>query len=85
MGSFKVGENGSLRYVISWFKKSRYEDIRYLFLIEHEPNESKDIQSVGLTRASMKILVIYLSYNMNLMYQNNYYEAITNIHGILKL
>ena len=85
MGSLKVGENGSLRYVIRWFKKSRYKDIRYLFLIEHEPNESKYMQSVGLTRASMMISGIYLSYNMNLMYQNNYCEAITNIHGILKL
>ena len=43
------------------------------------------MQSVELTRGSMKILGVYFSYNMNLMNQNNYYQAITNIHGILKL
>ena len=43
------------------------------------------MQSVGLTRATMKILGIYFSYNVNLMNQNNYCQAITNIHGILKV
>ena len=43
------------------------------------------MQSVGLTRAAMKILGIYFSYNINLMNQKNYCQAITNIHGILKL
>ena len=33
----------------------------------------------------MKILGIYFSYNVNLMNQNNYCQAITNIHGILKV
>ena len=43
------------------------------------------MQSVGLTRATMKILGIYFSYNVNLMNQNNYCQAITNIHGVLKV
>ena len=43
------------------------------------------MQSVGLTRAAMKILGIYFSYNMNLMNQKNYCQTITNIHGVLKL
>ena len=43
------------------------------------------MQSVGLTRATMKILGIYFSYNVNLMNQNNYCQAITNIHSILKV
>ena len=43
------------------------------------------MQSVGLTRAAMKILGIYFSYNMNLMNQKTYCQAITSIHGILKL
>ena len=43
------------------------------------------MQSVDLTRAAMKILGIYFSYNINLMNQKNYCQAITNIHGILKL
>ena len=43
------------------------------------------MQSVGLTRAAMKILGIYFSYNMHLMNQKNYCQAITSIHGILKL
>ena len=43
------------------------------------------MQSVDLTRAAMKILGIYFSYNMHLMNQKNYCQAITNIHGILKL
>ena len=43
------------------------------------------MQSVDLTRAAMKILGIYFSYNINLMNQKNYCQAITNIHGILKM
>ena len=43
------------------------------------------MQSVELTRAAMKILGIYFSYNMNLMNQKNYCQAITNIRGILKM
>ena len=42
------------------------------------------MQSVDLTRA-YKVFGIYFSYNMNLINQKNYYQAITNIHGILKL
>ena len=37
-----------------------------------------DMQSVGLTRAAMKILGIYFSYNMHLINQKNYCQAITN-------
>ena len=43
------------------------------------------IQSVDLTRDAIKILGVYFSYNINLMNQKNYCQAITNIHGILKL
>ena len=43
------------------------------------------MQSVDLTRDAIKILGVYFSYNINLMTQKNYCQAITNIHGILKL
>ena len=43
------------------------------------------MQSVDLTRDAMKILGIYFSYNINLMNQKNYCQAITNIQGNLKL
>ena len=43
------------------------------------------MQLVGLTRTAMKILGIYFSYKMNLMHQKNYCQAITNIHGVIKL
>ena len=43
------------------------------------------MQSVDLTRDAIKILGVYFSYNINLMNQKNYCQAITNIHGILKL
>ena len=43
------------------------------------------MQSVDLTRDAIKILGVYFSYNINLMNQENYCQAITNIHGILKL
>ena len=43
------------------------------------------MQSVDLTRDAIKILSVYFSYNINLMNQKNYCQAITNIHGILKL
>ena len=43
------------------------------------------MQSVGLTRAAMKTLGIYFTYSMHLMNQKNYCQAITNIHGHLKL
>ena len=43
------------------------------------------MQSVCLTRAAMNILGIYFSYNMNLMNQKNYCQAITNIHSIFKV
>ena len=43
------------------------------------------MQSVDLTRDAIKILVVYFSYNINLMNQKNYCQAITNIHSILKL
>ena len=41
--------------------------------------------SVDLTRDAIKILSVYFSYNINPMNQKNYCQAITNIHGILKL
>ena len=40
------------------------------------------MQSVCLTRAAMKRLGIYFSYNMHLINQKNYCQAITNIHSI---
>ena len=40
------------------------------------------MQSFDLTRDAIKILGIYFSYDINLMNQENYYGAITNIHGI---
>ena len=43
------------------------------------------MQSVDLTRDAIKVLGVYFSYNINLMNQKNYCQAITNIHGILKL
>ena len=43
------------------------------------------MQSVDLTRDAIKILGVYFSYNINLVNQKNYCQAITNIHGILKL
>ena len=43
------------------------------------------MQSVDLTRDAIEILSVYFSYNINLMNQKNYCQAITNIHGILKL
>ena len=43
------------------------------------------MQSVDLTRDALKILGVYFSYNINLMNQKNYCQAITNIHGILKI
>ena len=43
------------------------------------------MQSVDLTRDAIKILGVYFSYNINLLNQKNYCQAITNIHGILKL
>ena len=43
------------------------------------------MQSVDLTRDAIKILGVYFSYNINLMNQKNYCQAVTNIHGILKL
>ena len=43
------------------------------------------MQSVDLARDAIKILVIYFSYNINLMNQKNYCQTITNIHGNLKL
>ena len=43
------------------------------------------MQSVDLTREATKILGAYFSHNINLMNQKNYCQAITNIHGILKL
>ena len=43
------------------------------------------MQSVDLTRDAIKILGVYSSYKINLMNQKNYCQAITNIHGILKL
>ena len=43
------------------------------------------MQSVDLTRAAMKILAIYFSYNIYVMNQKNDCQAITNNHGILKL
>ena len=43
------------------------------------------MQSVDLTGDAIKILGVYFSYNINLMNQKNYCQAITNIHGILKL
>ena len=43
------------------------------------------MQSVDLTKDAMKILGISFSYNINLMNQRNYCQAIINIHGILKL
>ena len=42
------------------------------------------MQSVDLTRDAIKILGTYFSYNINLMNQKNYCQAITNTHGILK-
>ena len=41
--------------------------------------------SVDSTRDAIIISGIYFSCNKNLMNQENYCEAITNIHGILKL
>ena len=43
------------------------------------------MQSVDLTRDAIKILGVYFSYNINLVNQKNYCQAISNIHGILKL
>ena len=43
------------------------------------------MQTVDLTKDSIKILGIYFSYNINLMNQKNYCKTITSIHGILKL
>ena len=43
------------------------------------------MQSVDLTRDAIKILGVYFSCNINLMNQKNYCQAITKIHGILKL
>ena len=43
------------------------------------------MQSVDLTRGTIKILGIYFWYNLNLMNQKKYYLIITNINGILKL
>ena len=43
------------------------------------------MQTVDLTKDTIKIIVIYFSYNLNLMNQKNYCKAITSIHGILKL
>ena len=43
------------------------------------------MQSVDLTRDAIKMLGIYFSYNINLMNQKSYCQAITNIHDILKL
>ena len=43
------------------------------------------MQSVDLTRDAIKILGVYFSYNINLMNPKNNCQAITNIHGILKL
>ena len=43
------------------------------------------MESIDLTRDAIKILGIHFSYNINLMNQNNYCRAITNIQGILKL
>ena len=44
-----------------------------------------NMQTVDLTRDTIKILGIYISYNIKLMNQKNYYEAIASIHGNLKL
>ena len=43
------------------------------------------MKSVNLTRDAIKTLGIYFSYNINLMNQKDYGQAVTNIHGILKL
>ena len=43
------------------------------------------MQSFNITRDIIKILGIYFSYNMNLVNQKNYCQAIANIHGIFKL
>ena len=44
-----------------------------------------DMQTVDLTKGTIKILGIHFSYNMNLMNQKNYCKAINSIYGILKL
>ena len=43
------------------------------------------MQSVDLTRDAVKILGVYFSHSINLINYKNYCQAITNIHGILKL
>ena len=43
------------------------------------------MQLVDLIRDAIKILGVYFLYNINLMNRKNYCQAITNIHGILKL
>ena len=43
------------------------------------------LQSVDLTGHAIIILGSYFTYNMELINQNNYCQAITNIHVILKL
>ena len=40
------------------------------------------MQSVDLTRDAIKISSIYFSYNIHLMNQKNYCNAITSIHGM---
>ena len=45
VGWAHLGESCSLQYAIGWFNKSRYEDIRYLLLIQNEPNASKELLS----------------------------------------
>ena len=49
------------------------------------PLKGVEMAVCGMQSDAIKILGVYFSYNINLMNQKNYCQAITNIHGILKL
>ena len=50
-----------------------------------DPLKRVEMAVCGIKSDAIKILGIYFSYDINLMNQKYYCQAITNIHGILKL